>query len=70
MDIFFIYEYNKNMNSIEFVFCNKIFVLECDNGHMNLIEQRTGKVVELTEEHQNFDDPLFRLATLVSKLIG
>ena len=58
------------MNKIEFVFCNKIFVLESDNDCVNLIEYGTGKVIKLTEEHQNIDDPLFRLATLVSKLIG
>lgn len=57
------------MNNIEFVFCNKIYVIEYDNESMNLIEQSTGKMVKLTEEHQYIDDPLFHLATLVSKLI-
>lgn len=58
------------MNRIEFVFCNKIFVLESNNACVNLIDHETGKVIKLTEEHQNIDDPLFRLAMLVSKLIG
>lgn len=70
MNRFFIHAYHNNMNSIEFVFCNKIFVLEYYNNRMKIIEQKTGKVIMLTEEHQNIDDPLFNLATLVSKLIG
>ena len=69
MNIFYIHVYDNTMNNIKFVFCNKIYVLEYDNNHMNLIEQRTGKVIKVTEEHQKKDDPLFRLATLVSRLI-
>lgn len=70
MNIFYIHEYDKNMNKIEFVFCNKIFVLESNNASVNLIDHETGKMTKLTEEHQNIDDPLLSLATLVSKLIG
>ena len=57
------------MNNIEFVFCNKIYVLENNNNSITLIEKDSGKVMKLTEEHQNIDAPLFELVELVSKLI-
>lgn len=57
------------MNNIEFVFGNKIYILEKNNNSLTLIEKDSGRVTNLTEEHQNIDAPLFKLAMLISKLI-
>lgn len=57
------------MNYIEFVYCNKIYILEKNNNTLTLTEKDSRKVIKLTEEHQNIDAPLLELTKLVSKLI-
>lgn len=57
------------MNNIDFVYCNKIYILKREYNSLFLTEKDSGKTIKITEEHHNIDIPLFDLIKLIIKLI-